>query len=274
MVKSEDMPAVTAFTEEFARILRAVVDEAGVSRQAIAADAGRSRSFVSDQLLGKRPVDTDVISAIAAQFGVTGRFLVGQVLAQLPPDVVGIPGLTPKADRTGAQVTPLPRRKASAPADTSVDAAALDDGSIAGEQESTDDGGVCDRMDLLFRHASDLGLTVEWAPLGDTRRGEYHHDRRLIILNRALTRAQAVACLAHEVGHAIHGDRGHHPAAERRADEMGASLIITPEAYRQAEAVAGAHPGAIALVLGVTPRLVLAWQRWWSRHPERSHEVA
>lgn len=118
MVRSEDMPAVTAFTEEFARVLCEIVDSAGVSRQSIAEEIGRSRSFVSDQLLGKRPVDTDVLSAIAAQFGVSGRFLARQVLDQLPPDVFGIPGITrPPGDDGGGSVTSIrPRRpKGSGP---------------------------------------------------------------------------------------------------------------------------------------------------------------
>jgi hypothetical protein len=56
--------------------------------------------------------------------------------------------------------------------------------------------------------------------------------------------AQAPAALAHEVGRAVFGDRCSWPAAERRASEVGASLIITVKAYQAAERLVGTHPGA------------------------------
>lgn len=121
------------------------------------------------------------------------------------------------------------------------------------------------RLDLLFAHAADLELLVEWADLGDRRRGEYRDDERLIVLNHRLTRAQATACLAHEVAHAVFGDRCSTPAVERRADEYGASLIINVRDYQRAERLVGEHPGALADELEVTPRLVHAWRRWYAR---------
>lgn len=118
------------------------------------------------------------------------------------------------------------------------------------------------KLDLLYRHAADLGVEVEWHDLGPTRRGDYCDDLKVIRMNHRLTGWQATATLAHEIGHAIYGDRGHHPATERRADRMGASLVITPAEYRAAERLVGHHPGALAHELGVTPRLVLAWRDW------------
>lgn len=120
---------------------------------------------------------------------------------------------------------------------------------------------------MLFAHAADLGLEVEWVDLGDMRRGQYHDDLALVILNRRLTRAQATSTLAHEVGHAVFGDRCSTPASERRADEYGASLIITREDYARAERLVGCHLGALAVELGVTPRLVGAWRRWQATRP-------
>ncbi|WP_374457754.1 ImmA/IrrE family metallo-endopeptidase [Nocardioides sp.] len=120
-------------------------------------------------------------------------------------------------------------------------------------------------MDLLFAHCSDLGVEVEWEDLGERDRGFYLDDRRVIVLNRRLTRAQATAALAHEVGHAVFGDRCSTPRHERRASEYGASLIITPRQYAAAEALVGHHLGALAAELGVTPHLIEAWQRWADR---------
>ena len=125
------------------------------------------------------------------------------------------------------------------------------------------------RLDLLFAHAADLGIDVDWADLGDHRRGFYFHDHRLIVLNRRLTRPQATAALAHEIGHATFGDRCSTPAAERRASEYGASLVITVKDYQSAERLVGHHPGALADELGVTPPLIEAWRRWYLRRRKR-----
>lgn len=111
------------------------------------------------------------------------------------------------------------------------------------------------RLDLAYRHCADLGLDVEFADLG-ARHGQCHYDTRLIVLNRRLTIAQRTAAIAHEVGHYL-GAR-----SESRADEVGASLIITPGEYASAESLVGHHAGAIARELDVTHRLVLAWRRW------------
>lgn len=124
-------------------------------------------------------------------------------------------------------------------------------------------------MDLLYAHCADLGLEVEWADLGERRRGHYLDDSRTIVLNRRMTRHQATAALAHEVGHAVFGDRCSTPAAERRASEYGACLIINVKAYQAAERLVGHHAGALADELGVTPHLIEAWRRWYHRRPAR-----
>lgn len=95
MVAKDQIPAVTAFSGAFAAALTALVDDLTVSpsRQAIADQAGRSRAFISDQLRGVRPVDTDTIAAISDLIGTPPRTLVRQVLTRMPPDVLGIPGV-------------------------------------------------------------------------------------------------------------------------------------------------------------------------------------
>ncbi len=75
---------MSASSERFSAALTAIVDEAGVTKKDIAQELGRSRAFVSDQLLGKRPVDTDVVTAISALLGGAGeRFLLQQVLKRV-----------------------------------------------------------------------------------------------------------------------------------------------------------------------------------------------
>jgi hypothetical protein len=122
------------------------------------------------------------------------------------------------------------------------------------------------RWERLLAHAADLGLAVEWADLGDVRRGVYLDDERLIVLNNRLTLPQATATLAHEIGHATFGDRASTPRAERRASEYGAALVIDAQDYERAERLVGPHPAALATELGVTRHLVEAWQRWYARH--------
>lgn len=125
------------------------------------------------------------------------------------------------------------------------------------------------RLDLLFAHAAVLGLDVEWRDLGSRRHGQFHYDTNCVVLNTRLTRAQATGALAHEVGHAVFGDRCSSPRNERRADEYGASLIILVKDYQAAERAVGPHAGALAEELCVTPRMIEAWRRWYARKRAR-----
>lgn len=120
-------------------------------------------------------------------------------------------------------------------------------------------------MDLCFAHCADLGIEVQWADLGEYLRGEYDWRDDSIVLNCRLTRRQAAATLAHELGHQRFGDTCSTPANERRAWQYGAALLITPDQYAAAESVVGHHVAALAIELGVTPRLIRAWREWWSQ---------
>lgn len=124
------------------------------------------------------------------------------------------------------------------------------------------------RLTLLFAHAADLGLAVEWADLG-SRRGEYRDESKRIILNNRLTRAQATATLAHELGHAHYGDQCSSAAVERRAWRYGARLAIALDDYRDAEAAVGPAGAAIADELGVTAQLVEAWREAFAEESQR-----
>lgn len=129
------------------------------------------------------------------------------------------------------------------------------------------------KIDLLHRHAADMGVEIVLDDLGPCRRGAYLDDLRTIVISPRLTTAQTVATLAHEIGHAIFRDRQSTERLERRADQMGASLVIEPEEYSRAEEQVGCHPGALASELGVTPRLVLAWRHWWKTKGVHLHGV-
>lgn len=120
-----------------------------------------------------------------------------------------------------------------------------------------------DRLDLALQHCSDLGIHVDWADLGDHRRGEYRRHRNRITLNHRLTAAQAAATCGHELGHERFGDTCTTAVNERRAWQYAAALLISPRAYRAAERLVGHHPAALALELGVTPKLIGAWREWW-----------
>jgi hypothetical protein len=120
-----------------------------------------------------------------------------------------------------------------------------------------------DRLDRLFRHCADLGVDVEWRDLGDRRRGEYRRRDDTIVLSPRLTARQAVACLAHELGHRRFGHGCSTPANERRAWEYAAALVLSPGEYAAAEERVGHHPSALAIELAVTPQLIEAWRRWW-----------
>lgn len=127
-----------------------------------------------------------------------------------------------------------------------------------------------DRLNLLYQHCADLGVDVDWADLGDHRRGEYHHHGDRIVLNLRLTARQATACLAHELGHQAFSDTCSSARNERRAWRYGAALVITPDEYRAAEAIVGHHLAALAIELEVTPKLVEAWRAWYGMRRFRS----
>jgi len=120
-----------------------------------------------------------------------------------------------------------------------------------------------DRFDAALQHCADLGVSVEWDDMGEYRRGGYERDDGKITLSPRLTVRQATATLGHELGHEKFGHGCSNPTNERRAWEYGAALLVTPAAYRAAEEAVGHRLAALAIELGVTPKLIEAWRRWW-----------
>lgn len=122
---------------------------------------------------------------------------------------------------------------------------------------------------VLMDIAGALGVIVEYAALS-SRNGEYRHDLKRIRLREGMTIRQERSVLAHEVAHAVFEDVPSkfgpvNAKQERRADEWAALRLITPDAYRSSEEEWDGHPSAIAYDLGVTTKLVSAYQRVLAR---------
>ncbi|VEH79479.1 DNA-binding protein [Corynebacterium kutscheri] len=82
----------------------------------------------------------------------------------------------------------------------------------------------------LDQLADTLGVTVVETPhLDDGLNGQYLHHRRLILLRKGLDPWTKRSTLAHELGHAWHGDDIHgDPRLERRADQFAATPVYHP----------------------------------------------
>ena len=125
----------------------------------------------------------------------------------------------------------------------------------------------------MLKLATERGVRVAWRDLG-RRHGEYHSTGLILLNPRRSTTMQRVT-LAHELGHAHYGhtwtgDAVLHARHERVADEYAAELLIRSRDYALAERIAGPHLGGLARELGVTTRIVEAWQR----QAERTRRIA
>lgn len=95
--------------------------------------------------------------------------------------------------------------------------------------------------------------------------GWYDHERRVISTRRGQSIGQYKSVLAHELGHAAHGDaptgNGHFDQRqERRADEYAARLLINPTDFETAAIWHHGHLPAIADELEVTHHILKTWQ--------------
>ena len=94
--------------------------------------------------------------------------------------------------------------------------------------------------------------------------GWYDHRRRIISTRRGMSIQQYRSVLAHELGHAAHGDtptgNGHYDQRqERRADEYAAQLLINPHDFEAAAIWHHGHLPAIADELEVTQHILKTW---------------
>lgn len=91
--------------------------------------------------------------------------------------------------------------------------------------------------------------------------GGWFPAQRLIVVRPDLGPCNRVHTLAHELGHAAHGDpAGHHPRYEARADVFAADFLIDPREYAELEIIYDGQIGAIAAEMGVTVHMVETWR--------------
>lgn len=115
----------------------------------------------------------------------------------------------------------------------------------------------------LLQLAEDMGVRVE-DDTGVLRPGDlggWFPAQRLIVVRPDLGPCNRVHTLAHELGHAAHGDpAGHNPRDEARADVFAADFLIDPREYAELEIIYDGQIGAIAAEMGVTLSLLATWR--------------
>lgn len=120
-------------------------------------------------------------------------------------------------------------------------------------------------IDELLELAGRLGVRVVTHGAGP--KGWFDRDSSTISVHSALRGANLRCTLAHELAHAMAGDRmTGNPFFDRRmeraADVAAASMLIDCETYRELEALHDGRAGAIARELGVTVELLEFWKSY------------
>lgn len=120
----------------------------------------------------------------------------------------------------------------------------------------------------LHRLAESMGVTLRRHNGG--KKGWYDHATRTISTRRGMSIAQYRSTLAHELGHAVHGDtptgNGHYDQRqENRAWAYAANLLISPVDFAAAALWHNDHIPAIADELEVTQHLLRTWIALYER---------
>lgn len=89
----------------------------------------------------------------------------------------------------------------------------------------------------------------------------FHAGSHTIVVRGGLDPVTRACTIAHEIGHAAHGDSCSSPRAERLADEWAAQRLVDGDRIEEIAADCGGAPSAIAAELGVTPHLLGVWMR-------------
>lgn len=121
------------------------------------------------------------------------------------------------------------------------------------------------KLDRIARH---LGVRVLPDLRGELQAGDiagWFPRSRRVLYKVDMPSPEILCSVAHELGHAYHGDEcvdGHlrHARQEARADRWAVRALICPSAYEKAEALVGSHPGALAHELNVTVEFVHIWR--------------
>ena len=122
-------------------------------------------------------------------------------------------------------------------------------------------------MHHLYAAAEALGVRIEYANLDHLGRdGDYNHATNVIRLHRGMPYRLERSVLAHELMHAIRGDRRtmfgwYDRRDERLADEGAAHMLIDMRDYQLAEEKYGTRTNWIAQELDVIEDLVIAFER-------------
>jgi len=115
-------------------------------------------------------------------------------------------------------------------------------------------------MKELLAHAASLGVAVHVAHIDGPYRGYYDSVKKMVVYDFALTPVERMSVLAHELGHAFYDHQCYgNPKFEAAADYYAACLLISPEAYVDAERI-DPCPDVIAETLGVESKLVKAFE--------------
>lgn len=116
-------------------------------------------------------------------------------------------------------------------------------------------------------HAAELGIRIIDACLPAGTLALWDEATRTILASPGLLHRQRRCVLAHELAHAVNGDT-HVPIdtiaalkRERKADQIAAGWLLTPDAVATALAVSPDSLSAAAAELEVTDRILKAWLR-------------
>ncbi|GAA3591952.1 hypothetical protein GCM10022198_14880 [Klugiella xanthotipulae] len=123
----------------------------------------------------------------------------------------------------------------------------------------------CSRDYDPWEHAVSLGLPVIYrSDVPEDSNARYSLEHRAVFVRPGLHAAVERSTIAHEIVHHEHDDEGCETMQEERADRIAAGRLIRPSLLWRYEGVTE-DPGAIALELGVTDHLMLAYLRWHAR---------
>jgi hypothetical protein len=117
----------------------------------------------------------------------------------------------------------------------------------------------------LIDRAHAHGIRIWWRDLPGAR-AHYSDRHRSIWLSPSLTPRETRCLLAHELGHAAHGDTGPQPPhVEERAWRTASRILVVPGEYAASERLRGPDIAAIADDLDLTVEVVYAHRQiLWS----------